>query len=81
MVSAIVKKKPATTKKPRYSFPMASPIHMDSPILSSMEEKTTGTTTAPAVRAIHRMTSAAPEGAGMEGNGVEHACRTLGFAT
>ena len=46
MVSAIVKKKPATTKKPRYSFPMASPIHMDSPILSSMEEKTTGTTTA-----------------------------------
>ena len=40
----------------------------------------TGITRAPAVRAIHSMTRAAPTGAVMEGRGVEHACRALGFS-
>ena len=42
--------------------------------------ETTGITRAPAVRAIHSMTSAVPTGAVMEGRGVEHACRALGFS-
>ena len=42
--------------------------------------ETTGITRAPAIRAIHSMTRAAPTGAVMEGRGVEHACRALGFS-
>jgi len=40
----------------------------------------TGITRAPAIRAIHSMTRTALTGAVMEGRGVEHACRALGFS-
>ena len=42
--------------------------------------ETTGITRAPAIRVIHSMTRAASTEAVMEGRGVEHACRALGFS-